>query len=292
MSRCINCDTEIPWGAKFCPECGVSLPVNICSQCGKDNFVDYKFCICCGHVLYDLTSVSKGSNPPEIEWVDVPSGVFLMGSPDDEPERYEWEGPQHEVHISAFKISKYCVSFELYDFFCEEVGLSKPSDNGWGRVNRPVVNVSWHEANAFAKWMGCRLPTEAEWEYACRAGTTTPFYTGNNLTTDDANYNGNRPYNGFPKGVFRNRTTPLGSFPPNPWGIYDMHGNVWEWCEDFFDEKFYQHSAANNPICNHGTRHVVRGGGWRNNAGHSRSSRRGNCDASYKNYALSFRLAL
>lgn len=254
--------------------------------------LDYKYCINCGHVLYDLSSIPKSNDNLEIDWINIPSGVFLMGSPNSEQERYDWEGPQHQVFINAFKISKYCVSFELYDLFCEKVGISKPSDNGWGRINRPVINVSWYEAKAFAKWMGCRLPTEAEWEYACRAGTTTPFYTGFNLTTGDANYNGNRPYNGNSKGIFRERTTPLGSFPPNPWGIYDMHGNVWEWCEDFFDANYYQSSPYINPLCNSGSRHVVRGGGWRNNAGHSRSARRASCEASYKNYAVSFRLAL
>lgn len=211
---------------------------------------------------------------PTIEWISIPAGTFTMGSPESELNRYENE-IQHKVTLSAFKMSKYAVTFEQYDLFCDATGRSKPSDKGWGRGKRPVINVSWHDAVAFADWMGCRLPTEAEWEYACRAGTTTPFNTGNNLTTSQANYDGNYPYNNHAKGEYRQKTMPVGSFSPNGWGLYDMHGNVWEWCSDWYGD--YSTSAQTNPKGpSSGSLRVIRGGSWFNYAYYCRSA--------YRNY--------
>lgn len=209
---------------------------------------------------------------PAIEWADIPAGTFLMGSPAGEFDRSEYE-IQHQVSLSAFKMSKYEVTFEQYDQFCAATGRKKPDDKGWGRGKRPVINVSWDDAAAFAKWMGCRLPTEAEWEYACRAGTTTPFHTGANLTTDQANYNGNFPYNNNPKGEYREKTLPVGSFAPNAFGLYDMHGNVWEWCSDWYAE--YTKGAQTNPTGPaSGKYRIYRGGGWDLIAQFCRSARR------------------
>ncbi len=122
-------------------------------------------------------------NKPDIEFADIPGGTFMMGSPVKEQGRKDDE-VQHKVTVSAFKMSKYCITYEQYDIFCEATGREKP----WGTVrgNLPVSQVSWYDAKAFAEWMGCRLPTEAEWEYAARANTTTPFYTGENLTAEQA----------------------------------------------------------------------------------------------------------
>lgn len=230
------------------------------------------------------TSVQK----PTIEWIEIPAGTFMMGSPTDEAGRKSNE-IQHPVTLSAFKISKYEITFEQFDLFCEDTGREKPHDAGWGRKNRPVINVNWHDAKAFADWMGCRLPTEAEWEYACRAGTTTPFNTGNNLTTSQANYNGNFPYENNPKGEFCAKTLPIGSFAPNAWGIYDMHGNVWEWCSDWFDD--YPETAQTNPEGPaSGTFRVFRGGGWRNYAQICRSAFRFNYFPDYHHFNIGFRL--
>ena len=138
-----------------------------------------------------VNDFASAQTRPIIEWASIPTGTFAMGSPSSEENRSSNE-TQHQVTLSAFNISKYEVTFKQYDAFCEATGRSKPMDRGWGRGNRPVINVSWYDATAFAEWMGCRLPTEAEWEYAASGGTTTPFNTGYDLKTSKANYNGKR----------------------------------------------------------------------------------------------------
>ena len=200
-----------------------------------------------------------------IEWADIPAGTFMMGSPASEAERFS-EEYQHQVSLNGFKMSKYEITFEQYDAFCEATIRIKPNDEGWGRGKRPVINVSWEDAVAFTQWIGggSRLPTEAEWEYTCRAGTTTPFNTGNKLTTSQANYEGNNPNNNA-KGVSRKQTLTVGSFSPNAWGVYDMHGNVSEWCLDWYDENYYKKSPTSNPQGpSSGNERVHRGGSWQN----------------------------
>ena len=211
-------------------------------------------------ILTMFLSASFGQNKPNIEWVDIPAGTFIMGSPKSEFKRQDDER-QHHVTLSAFKMSKYEVTFEQYDLFCDATGRKRPSDNGWGRGNRPVVNIGWDDATAFAEWMGCRLPTEAEWEYACRDGKTTPFSTGDTLTTSHANFNGIYYINNTAIGEYREKTLPVGSFAPNAWGLYDMHGNVWEWCSDWYG--VYSKKAQINPKGPiSGDRRVIRGGNW------------------------------
>jgi formylglycine-generating enzyme len=225
---------------------------------------------------------------PVIEWVEIPSGIFMMGSPKTEADRKSNE-ELHPVTLSAFRMSKYAVTFGQYDLFCELTKKEKPDDEGWGRDKQPVIHVSWDDAKAFADWMGCRLPTEAEWEYACRAGTTTPFSTGENINTAQANFNGNFPYMNSPKGEFRNRTVPVGSFDPNPWGLYDMHGNTWEWCNDWYDD--YSLNEQSNPRGpSSGTFKVFRGGGWRNYAQLCRSAFRYKYFPDFRHFNIGFRL--
>ncbi len=241
-----------------------------------------------GLFLLFFTTAIFAQTKPTIEWVDIPAGTFTMGSPTSEVARYDDE-TQHQVTLSAFKMSKYEVTFEQYDLFCDATGRSKPDDNGWGRGNRPVMNVSWEDATAFAEWMGCRLPTEAEWEYAARAGTTTPFSTGNNLTTSQANYDGNYPYNGNAKGEYRQKTLPVGSFAANEYGLFDMHGNVSEWCSDWYGD--YSTSAQINPKgASSGSYRVLRGGGWFIYANYCRSAHRDCFAPDFRHCGVGFRL--
>ncbi len=232
--------------------------------------------------------MKKNQTKPTIEWASIPAGTFTMGSPESEVDRSRDE-TQHQVTLSAFKMSKYEVTFEQYDLFCEATSREKPSDRGWGRGNRPVIYISWYDAKAFADWMGCRLPTEAEWEYACRAGTTTPFNTGNNLTTSQANYEGNLPYNNNAKGEWRKKTLPVGSFAPNAYGLFDMHGNVDEWCSDWYES--YSTSAQTNPNQQfRGSFRVFRGGCWVVGADECRAACRFSSPNARKDSLIGFRL--
>jgi len=199
-----------------------------------------------------------------VEFVNLPAGIFIMGSPSSESGR-KFDEQQHQVTLSAFKMSKNEITFEQYDAFCDATGRKKPYDGGWGRGNRPVINVSWNDVNAFANWMGCRLPTEAEWEYACRAGSTTPYNTGVNLTINQANFSDN----------LLRKTQPVGSYPSNAWGLNDMHGNVEEWCSDVYGA--YDTGSQINPTgASSGFTFVVRGGRYDYNADRCRSAFRFN----------------
>ncbi len=173
----------------------------------------------------------------------------------------------------------------------------------WFRLeeNHPVLHVSWNDAVGYCAWLSkqtgkkFRLPTEAEREYACRAGTTTPFNSGNNLTTDQANYDGNYPYNNNPKGVYRQNTVAVNSFAPNAWGLYNMHGNVLEWCNDWYGGTYYDDCKAKGTVINPvgpvtGSYRVLRGGSWNFNAEICRSAARDNCSPDYRCNGVGFRL--
>jgi formylglycine-generating enzyme required for sulfatase activity/serine/threonine protein kinase len=207
--------------------------------------------------------------------VRLPVGRFLMGSPDSEPERGSDEGPQHWVQVPAFELGRHEVTFAQWDACVEAGGCThKPKDEGWGRGQRPVINVSWNDAQEYVRWLSgrtgesWRLPTEAEWEYAARAGTTTPFSTGHCITSNQANYNGALfAYKGCKAkaGVYVVKTQPVKSYPANPWGLYDMHGNVDEWVEDCWHDSYTgaptDGSAWTQGSCQHQYR-VKRGGSW------------------------------
>jgi len=202
------------------------------------------------------------------EMIVIPAGEFLMGSPEDEEDRDDDEH-QHIVTIKQpFALGKYVVSFAEYDRFSEATGREKPSDKGWGRDNRPVINVSWYDAIAYAEWLSeqtgeqYRLPTEAEWEYAARAGTTTPFHFGATISTEQANYDGNYVYGNGVKGKYRKKTVPVGQFLSNAWDLHDVHGNVWEWTGSAYSEDYggaEQECRSKNDT---NARRVIRGGSW------------------------------
>ena len=214
----------------------------------------------------------------------IPGGSFMMGSPVNESGRQGDESPQHEVTISQFYMGRYPVTQAEY---LEIMGENPSNFKG---QDLPVESVSWYDAVEYCNRLsqkegftpayeikgenvswnrdatGYRLPTEAEWEYACRAGTTTPYNTGNTITTEQANYSGKMFFN-------RDKTTAVGSFQANPWGLYDMHGNVWEWCWDWYGN--YSSAAQTDPVgASSGTFRVLRGGGWIYNAQNLRSAAR------------------
>jgi formylglycine-generating enzyme required for sulfatase activity len=164
--------------------------------------------------------------------------------------------------------------------------------------NRPVENVSWDDAVRFCQKLSqrtgknYRLPSEAEWEYACRAGTKTPFSFGDNITTDLVNYDGTYPYKSAPKGKYREQTTDVGTFPPNAFGLYDMHGNVWEWCEDDWHENYIDaptDGSAWNSQSGSNTK-LLRGGSWFNLAGSCRSADRGRDSRDDRYFNFGFRV--
>jgi eukaryotic-like serine/threonine-protein kinase len=176
-----------------------------------------------------------------LEMMAIPGGRFLMGSPETEVQRYSSESPQHEVTVAPFFLGKYAVTQAQWRAVAALPKVERDLDAApsyFKGANRPVEGVSWYDAVEFCQRLSqasgrkYRLPSEAEWEYACRAGTTTPFHFGETITAELANYDGNSTSANAPKGKYRNQTTNVGSFPPNSFGLYDMHGNVWEWCAD------------------------------------------------------------
>jgi formylglycine-generating enzyme required for sulfatase activity len=207
------------------------------------------------------------------EMVVIPEGSFIMGSPENEPQRGGREGPQHQVRIAKpFAIGKYEVSFDEWDACVAEDGCDNyvPRDSGWGRGRQPVTSVGWTHAKAYVSWLSkktgarYRLPSEAEWEYAARAGTTSPFSTGQTITTDQANFNGSHTYNGSTEGVFRQRTTPVGSFAPNAFGLHDMHGNLREYVEDCWHESYEGAPNDGSAWASDGCdRPLLRDGSWK-----------------------------
>ena len=204
------------------------------------------------------------------EMVVIPAGSFQMGSPSNEPQRDGDEGPQRRVTIPAFAMAKTEVTFNEWNACVADGSCShRPGDQGWGRGNRPVINVSWNDAQEYVRWLSrttgeeYRLPSESAWEYAARAGTTTRFNTGNCISTDQANFDGNFPPSGCSKGQYRKRTVAVGSFPGNAFGLHDMHGNVWEWVQDCWNDSYREAPSDGSAwLAGDCGRAVLRGGSW------------------------------
>ncbi|TVQ39394.1 MAG: hypothetical protein EA370_04720 [Wenzhouxiangella sp.] len=204
------------------------------------------------------------------EMVVIPAGRFMMGSPADEPQRKSTEGPQREVSINTFAMAVFETRFAEWDICLAEGGCThRPNDRGWGGGSQPVIDVSWNDAQEFVAWLSdhtghrYRLPSEAEWEYAARGGTTGRHYLGDCFSSDQANYNARHPARGCPRGEYRRQPVAVGSFPANPYGLHDMHGNVWQWIQDCANSNYrdapVDGSAWMRGNCNRG---IVRGGAW------------------------------
>ncbi|PWT92749.1 MAG: formylglycine-generating enzyme family protein [Acidobacteria bacterium] len=214
-----------------------------------------------------------------MRFVRISAGTFLMGTPETEPQRNRDE----TLHQVTIKSEFYLGVTEVTQREWAIVMANNPSHFKSCGPECPVESVSFYDIRAFIQKLESknpgvrfRLPTEAEWEYACRAGTKTPFATGENITTDQSNYDGRYPYAGFPKGLFRGKPIPGQSFAPNSWGLYDMEGNVWEWCDDWYDTS---HSLK-----------IIRGGSWYFGADSARCGLRYTHRPQDSGFSLGFRL--
>jgi len=262
-----------------------------------------------------------------MEFVLIPAGSFRMGSEANEEGAFPDQTPAHDVSIRRpFLLGKYAVTVGQFGKFVSATGYRTDAErSGGGRIwnfaqeraewktdlswtnpgfpqsdRDPVVAVSWNDARRFVEWLNeveatrrYRLPTEAEREYATRAGTTTTFSTGNSLSSTEANIDGSHPWGGAAKGPFRKRTTRVGTFKPNAWGLYDMHGNVYEWCADAYHDTYEGAPTDGTAWVSGGDQslRVVRGSSWMGPARDCRSAKRGGLPADFRNWIIGFRVA-
>jgi len=274
---------------------------------------------------------ASGKEPLALTLLWIPPGRFWMGSPETEPERRDSEGPQHLVQLQGFFMSQTPITQAQWR---EVAGWQERPGEQWGRElktnpsrfqsnegqgekkvrllegesntdNRPVEKVSWLDAIEFCHRLSKRtgraytLPSEAQWEYACRAGTTTPFHFGDTISPELANYDGNYAYADGPKGIYCEQTTPVGMFPANAWGLHDMHGNVWEWCLDEWHEG-YEGAPTDGRAWVDGTEgdksketkktRLLRGGSWNNDPRRCRSASRRLIQPGYAFVSVGFRV--
>lgn len=215
--------------------------------------------------------------------VTIPAGSFIQGSAENELQSKEKERPQRPVHIPAFALGQTEVTFAEWDYCVADGGcLYAPNDEGWGRGERPVINVSWNDAQDYVAWLShktgyeYRLPSESEWEYATRAGTTNRFNTGDCVTTDQASFEGSVPPHGCPTGIDFPQTLRVASFASNSFGLYDTHGNLWEWVQDCWNPNYVgapkDGSAWMSGDC---SRAILRGGSFADPGDFLRSAHRG-----------------
>jgi eukaryotic-like serine/threonine-protein kinase len=212
-----------------------------------------------------------------LDMVEIPAGEFLMGSLAGEWERDNDEGPRHQVKVAGFFMGRFAVTQAQWQAL-----MGKDNPSIFEGENLPVEQVAWNNAQVFCKKLSqqtgrtYRLPSEAEWEYACRAGTTTPFHYGPTITPELANYDGRSSYGSGPEGQYSPQTTPVGRFPANAFGLHDMHGNVWEWCEDMYHENYSGAPADSRAWVSGGDSNlrIFRGGSFNFQPWHCRSAER------------------
>jgi formylglycine-generating enzyme required for sulfatase activity len=243
----------------------------------------------------------------------IPAGTFRMGSPEEEEGRFVEEGPQHEVEITRpFYLGVHPVTQAQWravmgknpSFFCA-TGGGKDRVKGMSTDDFPVESVSWKDVASFLARLSAlekerqggrayRLPSEAEWEHACRGGAPSYqiFHFGSSLSSTQANFDLNYPYGEADERPYLERTCKVGSYPPNAFGLFDMHGNVWEWCADWLDKDYYARSPRRDPPGpSAGSRRVIRGGGWYYGGRFCRSAARYGGRPSFRSHDLGFRAA-
>jgi formylglycine-generating enzyme required for sulfatase activity len=233
-----------------------------------------------------------------LDMTHIPGGIFLMGAPESEKYSLDCERPQHQVTIPPFWMGKYAVTQEQWQAIMD----NNPSR--FKGAKRPVEKVSWNDCQEFCQKLSQRtgkaygLSSEAQWEYTCRAGTTTPFHFGETITPNLANYHGGHTYAEEGKGIYREETVEVGQFPPNAFGLYEMHGNVLEWCGDVWHDSYadkpknFQQNGRIIWSSGNNSRHVLRGGSWDYYPRHCRSANRIRNYADYGFNVNGFRLAV
>jgi len=216
--------------------------------------------------------IRPGSSPMGIDMVVIGSGIGTIGSPEFELKRQRYENAMRETAINyQFEVSKYEITFDDWNKCVSDGGCSgyTPDDQGWGRGQRPVINISYDDTQNFISWLNrktgqtYRLLSEAEWEYVARAGQDAPFGSGYEMTAELANFDGKAPYGTSTKGAYRRKTEPVGSYPPNAFGVYDMHGNVYEWVEDCWNADHSDAAGDGSPRTDGDCKYrVMKGGSW------------------------------
>lgn len=240
--------------------------------------------------------LSKAEKKRYANMIYIPAGEFIMGSNSG----HTYEKPSYRVYLDSYYMDKYETTFRQYDGYAKEKRKREPSDSGFGRGNRPVINVTWDEAKAYCEYYGKRLPTEAEWEKASRAGSNTKYSFGDDKSKlGEYAWYGSNLFIEFIWHFFLNSGYKMhfvGTKKPNKWGLYDMHGNVWEWCNDWYDKNSYRVMAkqalAKNPKGpNSGVHRVLRGGSWLDNARSCNSANRFRKPPSFASDICGFRCA-